>query len=126
MMAKKVEKFEKASLRSKKEIKNLEDKVNSLQLDLEDTRSQLQVSQRVQEVNMSQANEFNDLEECEDSEYVAQQNNQHHFVNEGQGAELQDQVNDLAALEGEDGDFKQPENDYIVAEDHRRPSRLID
>ncbi len=44
MMGKKVEKFEKASLRSKKEIKNLEDKVNSLQLDLEDTRSQLQVS----------------------------------------------------------------------------------
>jgi len=43
-MGKKVEKFEKASLRSKKEIKNLEDKINSLQLDLEDTRSQLQVS----------------------------------------------------------------------------------
>jgi hypothetical protein len=44
MMGKKVEKFEKASLRSKKEIKNLEDKINSLQFDLEDTRSQLQVS----------------------------------------------------------------------------------
>jgi hypothetical protein len=28
MMGKKVEKFEKASLRSKKEIKNLEDKIN--------------------------------------------------------------------------------------------------
>jgi hypothetical protein len=39
MMAKKVDKFEKASLRSKKEIKNLEDKVNKLQLDLEDTKS---------------------------------------------------------------------------------------
>jgi len=35
-------------------------------------------------------------------------------------------VNDLEALEGEDAAFKSPENDYIMAEDHRRPSRFID
>jgi hypothetical protein len=39
MMAKKVDKFEKAGLRSKKEIKNLEERINKLQQDLEDTRS---------------------------------------------------------------------------------------
>lgn len=75
---------------------------------------------------MSQANEFNDLEECDDSQFAEEQNNQHQFVNDGNTAELLDQVNDLAALEGEDNDFKQPENDYIMAEDHRRPSRFVD
>ena len=39
MMAKKVEKFEKAGLRSKKEIKNLEEKIHQLQMDLEESRS---------------------------------------------------------------------------------------
>ena len=39
---------------------------------------------------------------------------------------MMDQVNDLAALEGEDTGFKQSQNDYIVADDHRRPSRFID
>lgn len=39
---------------------------------------------------------------------------------------MMDQVNDLVALEGEDTGFKQSQNDYIVADDHRRPSRFID
>jgi hypothetical protein len=39
---------------------------------------------------------------------------------------MMDQVNDLAALEGEDTGFKQSQNDYIVSDDHRRPSRFID
>ncbi len=49
---------------------------------------------------MSQANELNDHEKYDDSQFAEEQNNQHRFVNDGNTAELLDQVNDLAALEG--------------------------
>jgi len=48
-------------------------------------------------------------------------------LNEGDNTDFVDQNNDLAALEGEDNTgFKQTDSDYIVAEDHRRPSRFVD